>query len=179
MRNSCIGLFLAASLWFVSCCDPVPRQSFPQVVYSTYKDTAIKDAGPTIPPSNTFDSLYYPIYSFDIKNTGSEADTFAVTLHRENGYYSSIFYPVDMTIRQFILAGETKTFKTFGPIPRNALDTTRYRYLSFFTSTPDSIPLAIMRPDMTISYGSSVDGPESCGSPAKTLTVNVDSLKKN
>ncbi len=162
--------------WLASCCDPTPRQSFPDVIYVSYADTTIKDAGPTI--QNKFDSLYYPIYSFDIQNSGTESDTFVVTLHREIGYYNSFYYPLDMTIKQFVGAGETKNFKTFGPIPRNAPDTTRLRLLSFFVSTPDSIPISVMRPVITISYGSSVEGPESCGSPAKTLTVDVDRLIK-
>lgn len=172
--HKAIILFAVAAIGFSlnSCCDPVPRNSFPTVLYSTYADTAIKDIIPELPPLK-LDSLYYPIYSFDIKNTGTEADTFTVIFDRENSYFDLSSYPI-LYDQQYVLPGETKTFKTYGPVPSNALDTAKYRYLAFYTSTLDSIPISIMRPTVTIYYGATPNGPEDCGSPAKQLVLNVD-----
>ncbi len=165
-------LLVAVVTTLISCCDPVPRNSFPTVVYSSYSDTAIKDVIPELPPLG-LDSLYYPIYKFDIKNTGTEADTFTVIFDREASYFDLTSYPV-LFDQQYVLPGETKTFKTYGPVPSNALDTAKYRYLAYYTSTPDSIPISIMRPTVTIYYGATPNGPEDCGSPAKQLEVNID-----
>jgi len=142
------------------------------VIGSSYSDTAIKDAGVPL-NGGPADSIFYPIYSLDIKNTGTEADTFTISYDLKKTVNN---FP--LTVKQFVLAGETKTFKTYGPVPKNSPDTSKYRFFTFFVSTADSIPVSVIRPAVSITYGSSEDGPESCGSPAKTLTVNIDSLKK-
>lgn len=155
-----------------SCCDPTPHQSFPQVINSSYSDTAIKDAGVSLNGAPV-DSIFYPIYSLDIKNTGTEADTFEISYDRNKAINNFA-----LSVKQYVLAGETKTFKTYGPVPKNSPDTSKYRFYTFFVSRADSIPLSVIRPAVSISYGSSEEGPESCGSPAKTITVNIDSLRK-
>jgi hypothetical protein len=155
-----------------SCCDPTPRQSFPQVIGSSYSDTAIKDAGVNL-NGGPADSIFYPIYSVDIKNTGTEADTFTISFDRklETNNFA-------LTAKQFVLAGETKTFKTYGPVPKNSPDTSKYRFFTFFVSTADSIPVSVIRPAISVTYGATDTDPEACGAPAKTLTVSIDSLKK-
>lgn len=165
-------LLLSTVLFLGSCCDPKPRNSYPSVIDSSYSFESVKDATIPVPPDYVLDSAYYPIYSLDIKNTGSESDTFTVIIDRDQG--GNVLFD-----KQYVEAGQTKSFHTYGPIPSNALDTAKYRYYSFFTSTPDSLDLKVLRPSVRIYYGSSLDGPETCGMAATSLTVKVDSLGKN
>jgi hypothetical protein len=166
-----IGLFFISS-----CCDPVPKNSLPLVIDTSYTDTAIRDAiDVTIPgdiPPDPLDSGYYPIYSLDIKNTGTEADTFKISYLRATGSFG-----IPLTAQQYVLPGETKTFRTYGPIPSNSLDSAKYRYLDFFVRTADSISLSVIQPTITIHYGESPNGAEQCGSPGKDITVNPLKLK--
>jgi hypothetical protein len=160
---------LILAIVVISCCDPKPRNSYPTVIDSSYSYLTVKDAFTYA--SGAVDSLYYPVYSVDIKNTGSEADSFKLTIDPQN------IYSV-LTVTQFVGAGETKTFKTYGPLPSNIDDSAKHRYYGFVYYDPDSLDLRISRPHVTISYGSSIDGPESCGTQPITETVNIDSLIK-
>jgi len=155
------------------CCDPKPKNSLPLVLDSTYSDTAIKDIVDRFIPGST-DSEYYPIYSIDIKNTGVESDTFTLTYKRirDNRWL------LPVVVKQFVPAGEVRTFRTEGPIPDHGVPNTSDEvYLSFFVSTPDSIPIQTMKPEVTLSYGSTQTGDESCGSPGETITLDVTNWK--
>ena len=156
------------SFAIISCCDPKPRNSYPTVIDSTYSFLAVKDAFPTV---NGTDSFYYPVYNIGIKNTGAEADSFKLIIDPQNGWDP-------LTVTQYVAPGETKILKTYGPLLSNVPDTAKVRYYGFANNDPDSLDLKILRPSVTISYGSSLDGPESCGSPAVTRQVNIDSLGK-
>lgn len=162
-------VLLTSTYALSSCCDPKPRNSYPTVIDSSYSFEAIKDATLPIPPDNHIDSAYYPIYSMDITNTGTEADTFTVVIDRQMGGYT-------LFDRKYVQPGETKTFRTYGPIPSNALDTAKYRYYTFFTSTPDSLDLKVLRPSVRVYYGRSLDGPETCGVAETSRAIDVDSL---
>ncbi|HYM19839.1 MAG TPA: hypothetical protein VEW28_02425 [Candidatus Kapabacteria bacterium] len=167
-----IFFFLSAvslSVALFSCCDPKPRNSYPAVIDSSFSYRAIKDAFTL--SSGSVDSLYYPVYSMNITNTGSDADSFQLVIDPLNGY-------LPLTVSEFVQPGETKLFKTYGPLASNALDSAKQRYYGFAFSTPDSMNLTVIRPSVTIAYGNSITGPESCGSPGTTLTVNIDSLGK-
>lgn len=154
------------------CCDPTPRNSLPLVLDSTYSDTAIKD----IPDRYILplpDSAYYPIYSIDVKNIGTESDTFTLTYKRIR---KGILLP--LVVKQFVPAGETRTFRTEGPIPDYGVPATSdIIYYSYFVSTPDSIPINIMKPEVTLSYGSTADGGESCSSSGQTITLDISQWK--
>ena len=160
------------------CCDPDPKNSSPLVLDSTYSDTAIKDIinrNPNAPSLGKLgDSAFYPIYSIDIKNAGIESDTFTLTYKRiRNGFL------IPVVVRQFVPAGEVVTFRTEGPVADHGVPyTSDIVYVSYFVSTPDSIPIQIMKPEVTLSYGSTqVPGDESCGSPGETIKLDISGWK--
>jgi hypothetical protein len=161
-----------------SCCEPAQKNSFPQVIDSSYSDTAIKDADQVViqglPAPDPLDSAFYPIYSIDIKNTGSEADTFKITYARVNGLFG---FP--LTAQAYILPGSIKTLKTYGPIPSNSFDTAKYHFLDFFVKTADSIHVGVLKPQITIHYGETPNGAEECGSKGKDITIDPSTLKHN
>jgi hypothetical protein len=166
-----LGIFILSA-----CCVPAQKNSFPMVIDTSYNDSAVYDADQVqvtgLPPPNPLDSAFYPIYSLDIKNTGSEADTFKLYYFRVNGAYG---FPLQA--QAYVQPGETKTFRTYGPIPSNSLDTAKYRYLDFFVKTIDSISLFKLLPQVTIHYGETPNGPEQCGTSGKDISVDVTSLK--
>lgn len=167
----CLGLFILSA-----CCVPMDKNSFPQVIDTSYSDTAVKDADQFIGIDSTvdpYDSAFYPVYSINIQNTGSEADTFYLSYSRtRNGFLEPL------TTQQNVNAGETKTFKTLGPIPSNAPDTLRVKYYAFFVKSPDSVHVSFLKPQITIHYGQTPNGPEQCGSPGKDISVDPTKLHK-
>ncbi len=168
--------FLSVSLLVLaftisSCCDPQQKHSNADVLYNTYSDTAIKDFPLLFDLNTPTDSVYYPIYSLSIHNSGSEGDTFRLLIKSRDGF-DSLF------AEDYIEAGQVKTLRTYGPIPKNAPDTSKLRYLSFFVSTPDSVALRLIRPIVTVSFGGTANGPEQCGTANKILQINIDSLSK-
>lgn len=155
-----------------SCCEPAQRNSLPQVIDTSYNDTAVKDAVDIQEPIDPLDSGYYPVYSLDIKNTGTEADTFTISYSRvRNGY------EIPLTASRYILPGETKTFRTYGPSPSNPPDSIKVKYYSFYVKTLDSISLTVLQPKITVHYGETPNGAEQCGSPGKDITVDPLKLK--
>src|SRR5258708_24331543 len=112
--------FLTGALIFIlsSCCEPAQRNSFPKVITTSYRDTAIKDAdqfAAVDSAANPLDSAFYPVYSIDIQNTGSQGDTFYLSYSRlRNGIQ------LPLTVHQLALPHSTITFKTFAPIPPNS-----------------------------------------------------------
>lgn len=159
-----------------ACCVPKDKNSFPQVITTSYADTAVKDADEFIGVDsivNPLDSAFYPVYSLDIQNTGSEADTFYLSYARVRNNHEEA-----LTVQQYVGAGETKTFTTLGPIPSNSLDTLRIKYYSFFVKTPDSIHVSFLKPQITIHYAQTPNGPEQCGSPGKDLSIDPTTLHK-
>lgn len=168
--------FLSASLFIIaftvsSCCDPQQKHSNADVLYNSYSDTAIKDF-PILYDLNTpTDSVYYPIYSLSIHNSGSEGDSFRLLIKSRDGRDS-------LYAKEYIEAGQVKTLRTYGPIPKNAPDSSKKRYITFFVSTPDSVALRLIRPIVTVSFGGTANGPEQCGTADKILQINIDSLRK-
>jgi len=170
-KYSSFILPLALAFMLVACCDPKPISSLPQVIDTTYSDTAIKD---DMNQSNTsLDSGYYPIYSLDIKNVGTEADTFALWYTRNrNGFV------IPVIVKQYVPVGETRTFRTEGPIPDHGVQyTADLVYYSFFVSTPDSVSVHMLKPDIKILYGATNEGTEGCNAEAKEMFVNYSDLK--
>ena len=164
-----------ASVLLASCCDPVQKNSSPMVIDTSYNDTAVKEAIeiPNIDsPYDPLDSGYYPVYYLDIKNTGTEADTFYLSYSRvRNGYIQPL------KVQQYVQPGETKTFKTYGPSPSNSLDSVKVKYYAFFVKTLDSISLFTLQPQIKIHYGQTPNGAEDCGSAGKDIFVDPLKLK--
>jgi hypothetical protein len=160
-----------------SCCEPAQKNSFPQVIASSYSDTAIKDADQVkiqgLPAPDPLDSAYYPIYSVDIKNTGTEADTFKITYSRVNGLFG-----IPLTAQAYVMPDSIRTIKTFGPIPSNSLDSAKYQYLDFFVKTADSIHVTLLKPQITIHYGQTPNGAEQCGTSGKDISVDPATFHK-
>ena len=166
---------LSLGIFFTACCDPKLRDSMPLVIDSTFSDTAIKDVFDRFSPNaNPLDSGYYPIYSINIKNTGTEADTFQLSYERvgRSGY----FLPV--VVRQFVQPGEVKTFTTPGPIPDHGnLPTSDFTYISFFVHPSDSTKIHKENPTVTIHYGTTQNDVESCGSKGQDMNVDISKWK--
>ena len=168
---------IALAIFVLSaCCEPAPRNSFPVVIDTSYTDTAVKDAIDLtlqgFPQPDPLDSGYYPVYSLDIKNTGTDDDNFFLSYTRiRNGFIDSL------SVQQLVKAGETKTFRTYGPIPSNSQDSAKFRYYTFYVHTLDSIALSVMQPAISIHYGQSPNGPGQCGSPGKDISVDPAKLK--
>lgn len=168
---SSVILPLALAFMLVACCDPKPISSLPQVIDTTYSDTAIKD---DMNQSNSLqDSGYYPIYSLDIKNVGAESDTFELRYTRSrNGFI------IPLVVRQYVPAGETRTFRTEGPIPDHGVEYyADVVYYSFFVSTPDSVSVHMLKPDIKILYGATYEGTEGCNSEGTEMFVSYNDLK--
>lgn len=162
---------LALAFMLVACCDPKPINSLPQVIDTTYTDTAIKD---DMNQSNSsLDSGYYPIYSLDIKNIGTESDTFELRYTRtRNGFV------IPVVVKQYVPVGETRTFRTEGPIPDHGVEyMADIVYYSFFVSTPDSVSVHMLKPDITVLYGARNEGEEGCNAEAREMFVNYNDLK--
>lgn len=157
-----------------SCCEPVARNSEPMVIDTTYRDTAIKDVADRSPLSK-LDSGFYPIYSIDIKNTGTESDTFTLVYERVRRNYIQ-----PLIVREFVPAGEVRTFRTIGPVPDHGLPYTSYDvYFSFFVSTPDSVEISLMKPTVYIVYGANNKGSEECSAPPKQKIVDISRWRKD
>lgn len=156
--------------YFAGCCNTKERNSMPQVVGSSYRDTAIKDVYDRSSTSN--DSGYYPIYYLDIKNTGTEADTFLLSYERER---NNFIIPVQ--VQAYVQAGETKTFKTIGPVPDTGRYTSWDYYYCFMVLEPDSVSVHKLKPDIKIYYGKTDYDPEGCGEPARLMTIKESDLK--
>ena len=162
---------LALAFMLVACCDPKPISSLPQVIDTTYSDTAIKDD--MNQTNSSQDSGYYPIYSLDIKNVGTESDTFELRYTRSrNGFI------IPVVVKQFVPAGETRTFRTEGPIPdHGVVNTADIAYYSFFVLTPDSVSVHLLKPEIRVLYGSTDEGTEGCNAEEKELLVDYNTLK--
>jgi hypothetical protein len=169
--KSFLPLFIfLAGIYLASCCNTKDKNSIPQVIGESYKDTAVKDVYDR--SSLTNDSGFYPIYTLDIKNTGTEADTFLLSYERQR---NNFIIPVQ--VQQYVLPGETKTFRTIGPVPDTGRYTSWDYYYCFMVMTPDSVSVHKLKPVIKIFYGRTDYDPEGCGEPAKTMYVNESDLK--
>lgn len=173
LRTISSALLPLTLAWMLAaCCDPKPISSLPQVIDSTYRDTAIKD---DMNQLNTMqDSGYYPIYSVDIKNIGTESDTFELRYSRSRGGFI-----IPVVVKEFVPAGEVRTFRTEGPIPDHGVENTAdIAYYSFFVLTPDSVSVHVLKPTIRVLYGSSDEGTEGCSAEEQELLVDYSTLGK-
>jgi len=177
MSHKLISLFALVLLGAVvsSCCEPKSKDSFPFVIDSSYADTAIYDQylfglnEGGLPP----DSGFRPVYSLDIKNTGSEADTFTLRYSRiGNGFL------IPIEVKKFVPPGQTVTFTTRNDFSDTSDISSSLYYGSFFVLTRDSITITRMRPSVTITYGGIDNGPEECNTAPSTIDVDVLSLRR-
>lgn len=146
-----------------SCCDPEYKDSFPKVLFDTYRDSMVYDRMPQGPDITVFDSGYYPIYEFQVRNDGADADTFTMTIAKDGFGFD---------LKKFVLAGETVTFRTPGPVPDTALYPAQYLYYSFFRKDTNDLPIQTLEPELYFTFGEVNQGDEGCNvAPSRS---NID-----
>jgi hypothetical protein len=182
-----IGIAVLTTLGLSSCCEPKQKDSKPLVIDSLFQETSgysldLFQTGTGSRP----DSGYFPIYTFAIKNTGTDDDDYTVRI-RVNELFG-------FDVRKHVPAGTIGYFRTPTPIPDSfttGATYTRYRpdlvetdslplmsdfYYRFFRKSTDSVSIRVLRPDVRISSGSVDNGPEGCNSPAMETEVDVSRL---
>jgi hypothetical protein len=176
---TCIAALLA------SCCEPTHKDSQPELDPNNFTqdyghnadiyEMAIEHKSDTI-------AGIYPIYTFGIKNTGSQDDDFTLRLRRGD---------LGFDITKHVPAGQTVFFRT--PTPQGdssaqykyalsgivipVTDTAPnmdYAYYGLTRPDSQSVKLRFLRPRLEVIYGEVNNGPEACNTPASTLTVNID-----
>lgn len=162
LRTAAVLILLAATIQ--SCCEPEYKNSFPQVLFDTYRDSVVKDRLPPGENVTVLDSGYYPIYEFQVRNEGSDPDTFTMVIGK-NGF--------DFSMQKFVLAGETVTFRTPGPVPDTAALPAQWLYFSMFRQDPADLAIQELDPDITFLYGEVFKGDEGCNTPASRHEVDA------
>lgn len=157
-------LLLAVSIQ--SCCEPEYRNSFPRVLYDTYRDTMVYDLMP--PTGDTIirsDSGYYPIYEFAVKNEGTDADSFTMIIGNF-GYGPG-------PITKYVAGGETVIFRTAeGPISDTGANRAQNLFYTFFSKDTNSLHIQELRPYLAFRYGEVNNGDEGCNTPASEVEID-------
>jgi hypothetical protein len=178
---------LAGSL--SSCCEPATKDSRPVFVDSLFSRTPVWEfdriASSNNEPGTTPDSGYYPVYTFGIRNAGSQDDQF--TLRIRSQYTLTDGTPIGFDITRMVPAQTTVLFRTPTAVPdsitsherityAHLVDTLPHMslaYIGFFTSTPDSTMVQFENPQISVFYGAIDDGPEGCSTPATSKQVSL------
>jgi hypothetical protein len=151
------------SLAMQSCCEPEFRNSKPKVLFDTYRDSMVFDKLPAAIADHVTDSAFYPIYEFSVKNEGSEADTFEMTIGTGG---------LGFRMRQFALPGEIVTFRTPGPLADTANPNAQDLYFTFFRRDTNDLHIQELQPFLSIKYGEVFKGDEGCNTPASELEID-------
>jgi hypothetical protein len=179
---------IVLSFWLAACCEPSHKDSQPLIVADSFQETYGKDLDVYTAQGGRSDSAYFPIYTFGIKNTGSQDDNFTLQLRKPlvGGFVGGF----DITKR--VPAGQTVMFRTPSPIydssahyffphiqdPNDTFPIMDKAYYGIQASTPDSTKLHILQPTLTITYGEINNGPEACNTAASTQTIDLNSLPR-
>ena len=155
-------IFLGATMQ--SCCEPEYKDSFPQVLFDTYRDSVVKDRLPPGEGVTVVDSGYYPIYEFKVRNEGADADTFTMVIGKDG---------FNFAMSQFVMGGETVTFRTPGPVPDTAALPAQWLYFSMFRQDPEDLAIQELDPDITFHYGEVFKGDEGCNTPSSRHEVDA------
>jgi hypothetical protein len=162
-----LALLAFFSVALQSCCEPEYRDSFPKVLFDTYRDTMIYDQMP--PVGDTIartDSGYYPIYEFAVKNTGTDADTFTMII----GNFGYGPHPIS----KFVRGGETVIFRTAErPISDTAEFKAQELFYSFFSKDTNSLHIQELQPFLMFRYGEVNHGDEGCNTPASESEIDT------
>lgn len=176
--------------WFAACCEPGHRDAQPVVIDSLFQRSYGKDldvyTAQQITNAQLADSAYFPIYTFAIKNSGSQDDNFTLSIRKTR--FAGFVVGFDIT--KHVPAGATVLFQTpliprdssatyYFPILVNPTDTNftiDKAYYGLQASTPDSTRIRYIRPSVTITYGAIDNGPEACNTPASTQTIDINEL---
>jgi hypothetical protein len=147
-----------------SCCEPEYKNSFPKVLFETYSDSMVYDRMPQGSDVTVFDSAYYPIYEFKVRNDGTDADTFTMTIAKDGFGFD---------VKQYVLGGETVTFRTPGPVPDTAALPAQYLYFSFFRKDTNDLKIQQLEPELYFTYGEVYKGDEGCNTPASRSNIDT------
>jgi hypothetical protein len=182
---------LLLCFWFVACCEPGHRDSQPFIVIDSFQESYGKDLDVFTAHYYNLqraDSAYYPIYSFAIKNTGTQDDDYTLRLRKTllDGTIGGF------DIRKHVAAGATVVFRT--PTPEGDSSATYYfphlvnpndqrpnideAYYGIQSPTPDSTKIHLIRPSLSISYGEINNGPEACNTPASFQTLDINEFPR-
>lgn len=162
IQTSVILLLLGAGVQ--SCCEPEFKDSAPVVLFDSYRDSVVKDLLPEGQAAHVTDSAFYPIYEFQVRNSGTEADSFTVVIGK-NGF--------DFSMKKLVLGGETVTFRTPGPLSDTAAIPAQWYYFSMFRRDTADLPIQELDPDISIIYGEVYKGDEGCNTPASRTDVDA------
>ena len=187
VRNLLLIVSLSALL--AACCEPAHKDSQPVMIDSLFSQTASPDIDIyRMFIYQTKDSIpgYFPIYTFGIKNAGSQDDDFTLRIR-----YNGADVPAGFDITKRVPAGQTVLFRT--PTPQgdssahytyalsgiviaanDSTPTMDYAYYGFTQSSKDSVKLRFLRPTLQVIYGAIDNGPEACNTPASTQDINID-----
>jgi hypothetical protein len=187
------GLFTGlAAVWLAlglsSCCEPAHKDSQPMVIDSTFKESAGRDLdlfGADTHPIPIVDSAYYPVYSVGIQNTGTQDDTYTLSLR-----YVNLGFTFGFDITKRVPAGQVVTFSTpTQPPDPNATyafaaatlasDTTLSidkMYKGIQGDSAYKVEIHRLQPTLTITYGAIDNGPEACNTPASQQQLDVNEL---
>jgi hypothetical protein len=150
-----------------SCCEPEYKDSYPRVIYDTYRDTMIYDLMPATGDTIVrTDSGYYPIYEFAVKNEGADADSFTMIIGNLG------YGPFPIT--KFVLPGETVIFRTAdGPISDTAEWKSQELFYSFFSKDTNNLRIQELQPFLAFRYGEVNNGDEGCNTPASQVEIDT------
>ena len=153
-----------------SCCEPLQKNSQPQVIDSLFTQTYGYDldlfrSDNTTPPQ--IDSGYYPIYTFAIKNTGTESDTYTLSLRLGGAGFDITkqvaagqigYFRTPTAVPDSFTAGAVYSFPALAPADSNPPIPNAYRGL--FALGPDSTRIRNLQPSITLTYGAIEKGTE-------------------
>src|ERR1041385_3231257 len=109
MRTLPLIVFLL-SFWLAACCEPAHKDAQPLVIDSLFQESSGRDldvyTAQNITHAQRADSAYFPIYTFGIKNSGTQDDVF--TLHFRKTLYAGFIAGFDIT--KHVPAGATVLF---------------------------------------------------------------------
>ena len=180
--------FVVLVLLLGSCCEPLQKNSQPQMIDSLFTQTSGYDldlfrSENTTPPQ--IDSNYYPIYTFAVKNTGTTTDTYTLSLRLGGAGFD---------ITKQVAAGQIAYFRTPTAKPdsftsgaiysfpilslADSNPPIPYAYQGLFAHTPDSTRIRILQPSITLTYGAIDNGNEGCNTPAQSTVIDVNGFPK-
>ncbi len=183
IRHSASLLVLIFAGLLASCCEPSHKNSTPVSVDALFAESYAYDLDAyNTRLTGVTDSGYYPIYTFGIRNVGTDDDDFRMNIVLTNG--------AEIDIIKHVKAGDTALFRTptlpldpsaqyIFPNFTSPADTSMplaRDYYGFFTQTPETTEIHSVRPTITISFGEIYGGPEACNTPASVQTLNIDAL---
>jgi hypothetical protein len=185
-------LIVSLSAFLASCCEPGHKDSQPLIIDSLFSQSHGENIDVyRMLVNNTTDTIhgFYGVYTFGIKNTGSQDDNFTLRFRLLDAGF-------DITKR--VPAGQVVLFRTPTPqgdssahydypvlriiAPNDTMPNMDYAYYGLSRSDTNSVLLRQLRtqdaqqtrPTVQVIYGEINNGPEACNTAPSTYTINID-----